>query len=422
MKKLMLVLSVFLLVLTIIGCDGEKKASGSDEEITLTLWHISKNSRDAIQNAVDRFEVDNPGVLVEVEVLENDPFKTKLKTVMSSGDAPDVFHSWGGGWLESFVDEGLVYDMTDDIEGWKDQLSEAAINMNKFNGRIWGSPITNGSTILYYNKAMFDKLGLTAPTTYEELMQVSEVLKENDIIPFSLGNKSKWPGAQHFVLLSMRLGGSDIFQRALAGDTTFEDPAFIEAGRLLQDMVRNGYFPDGVNGINYDTGGSRMMFYTEKCGMILQTSGFLSSCFAESPEFYNEKLGVAHYPAIEGGKGKATDILAGENAFSISANCENPKEAAKLVEFLSTDQQLHQDFASNSTMPAKIGIENKENKLLTEAMAQLSSATYLQNYIDQTLTPALSERHKDTCQGLFGLTLTPEEAAAEMQALYESSK
>ena len=116
-------------------------------------------------------------------------------------------------------------------------------------------------------------------------MAVCETLKSKGVIPFALGNKSKWPGAQHFVHLSMRLGGGDIFQRALDGKVKFTDPSFIKAGEMLQSMVDKGYFPAGVNGINYDTGGSRMMFYTEQCGMILQTSGFLSNCKAENAGF-----------------------------------------------------------------------------------------------------------------------------------------
>ena len=74
------------------------------EDVTLQFWHIHTNEtrKVPIENAVARFEEANPGVKVEITVLENDPYKTKLRTVMGSGDAPDVFHSWGGGWLKAF--------------------------------------------------------------------------------------------------------------------------------------------------------------------------------------------------------------------------------------------------------------------------------------------------------------------------------
>lgn len=401
---------------------AEPKDVESVEEGTIRLWHIhtAETRKNPIEEGLKRFENANPGVKVEVEILENDPYKTKLKTVMGSGDAPDIFHSWGGGWLKSFVDEGLVMDISESIKAWEDNLNPAAIEMTTFDEKIWGSPLFGSSTILYYNKAIFEQYSLAPPETFEELMTICETLKSNNIIPFALGNKSKWPGAQHFVLLSMRMGGADIFQKALDGEVSFTDPVFVKAGEMIQDMVDKGYFPEGSNGINYDTGGSRMMFYTGQAAMIVQTSGFISSCKSEDEDFYNEKLGIALYPVVDDGSGKSTDILSGTNSFSISSGVTLQDSAVKLLEFLSTDQQLQEEIAAGGSLPARIDVDMSALPILESAAKQLQEATYLQNFIDQTLSPELSEMHKDTCQGLFGKTLTPQEAADEMQKLYDS--
>lgn len=399
---------------------GETKAT--QEPITLNLWHIhtQETRKVPIENAARRFEAANPGVKVVVSVYENDPYKTKLKTV-SGEEFPDVFHSWGGGWLKSFVDAGLVADISSESKAWQDKVNKAALDFNKFDGKIYGSPYLNSSTILYYNKAIFEKFNLKPPATYSELLAVCKTLKDNGVIPFALGNKSKWPGAQHFVLLSMRLGGPDIFQQAIDKKVKFTDPVFVKAGAMLTDLVAKGYFPAGVNGINYDTGGSRMMFYTEQCAMIVQTSGFMPACKSENPEFYAKKLGVALYPAIEGGKGKATDLLSGENAFSVSASSKHKAMAAKLVGFLSSDAQFQKELVAGGSLGAMIGIETDEPQLKA-AMDQIKNATYLQNFIDQTLSPEMANVHKDTVQALFGGTMTPQQAAEEMQKNFDAAK
>lgn len=399
---------------------GETKAT--QEPITLNLWHIhtQETRKVPIENAARRFEAANPGVKVVVSVYENDPYKTKLKTV-SGEEFPDVFHSWGGGWLKSFVDAGLVADISSESKAWQDKVNKAALDFNKFDGKIYGSPYLNSSTILYYNKAIFEKFNLKPPATYSELLAVCKTLKDNGVIPFALGNKSKWPGAQHFVLLSMRLGGPDIFQQAIDKKVKFTDPVFVKAGAMLTDLVAKGYFPAGVNGINYDTGGSRMMFYTEQCAMIVQTSGFMPACKSENPEFYAKKLGVALYPAIEGGKGKATDLLSGENAFSVSASSKHKAMAAKLVGFLSSDAQFQKELVAGGSLGAMIGIETEEPQLKA-AMDQIKNATYLQNFIDQTLSPEMANVHKDTVQALFGGTMTPQQAAEEMQKNFDAAK
>ena len=55
-----------------------------------------------------------PTSTIEITVLENEAFKTKLTTAMQSGDPPDMFQSWGGGVLKQYADAGLVQDMTAD--------------------------------------------------------------------------------------------------------------------------------------------------------------------------------------------------------------------------------------------------------------------------------------------------------------------
>ena len=125
------------------------------------------------------------------------------------------------------------------------------------------------------------------------------------------------------------------------------------------------------------------------------------------------------YPSISGGKGKTTDILSGENAFSVSASCKNKDIAAKLVGFLSTDEQYQRDLVAGGSLGPKLGLKADE-PLLSSAMDILGKATYLQNFVDQTLTPELAERHKDTVQALFGKTMTPMQAAQEMQKTYDS--
>ncbi|MFA6504706.1 MAG: extracellular solute-binding protein [Treponemataceae bacterium] len=404
------------------GQKDAKPAAKAGEPITLNLWHIhnQETRKTPIENAARRFETANPGVKVVVSIYENDPYKTKLKTVTGS-DFPDVFHSWGGGWLGSFVDAGFVADITAESVAWKDKVSPAAYEFNRYGGKIYASPYIGSSTILYYNKVIFEKLGLKVPTTYSELMAVCDKLVANKIIPFAIGNKSQWPGAQYFVLLSMRMGGPDIFQKAMDKKVQFTDDVFIKAGEMLQDWVKKGYIPAGDNGINYDTGGSRMMFYTEQCAMMLQTSGFLSACKSENPEYFKTKLGVALFPAVEGGKGKITDVLSGENAFSVAASSKNKAMAAKLVGFLSTDEQFQKELVAGGTLGSLSGVPAEE-PLLKAAMEQIKNATYLQNFIDQTLAPELANKHKSTTQGILGLSITPKQAAEEMQKAFDSAK
>lgn len=420
MKKIVLLSSaVILSVVLCTGCQKNKPGAGQNvQQTTLNLWHIYNDQGRGvpIEKSVRRFEAANPGVKVVISTYANDPYKTKLKTV-SGTDFPDVFHSWGGGWLKSFVDAGLVADISADADAVSSQLNPTMVNLSGFNGKVYGVPYTGGGTILFYNKALFARFNLQPPKTFADLENICQTLLANNITPFALANKTKWPGAQHFVLISMRLGGADVFQQANDKQIPFTDPTFITAGQMVVDMVDKGWFPAGTNGLDWDTGQSRMLMYQEKCAMIVQTTGFLGTCRTENPDFYAEKVGVALYPAIDGGKGKATDILGGANSFSVSANTKYRDLAGKLAIWLATDTELHQEFLNNGVVAAKPGIQT-EDPLVREALNQLAEASFLQNYIDQTLSPELAEVHKDTTQGLYGKTLTPQQAADTMQKAF----
>lgn len=399
---------------------ADTQKAPSSETIKLSLWHIqvSKTYAPIIEEAVARFEKDYPNVDVEIVTSENDPYKTKLKVVMGSGDAPDIFHSWGGGWLEAFVKEGMVMDLTDELNknNWRDQYFPAALSMCNFDGRDYGIAYDLSVTPVFYNKKLFEQYNVKVPETYSELLEAVRIFKANDIIPISLANQTKWPGALLFVYLSNRIGGEQVFLDALArkNGATFEDPCFIEAGKKIQELVDLGAFPEGFNGMNYDTGSSRILMYSDKAAMQIQTGGFYGVVKGEAPDFFEEKLDMFPFPAVEGGKGDPSNVVGGVNAFSISNNTKHKEYAIKLLQYL-TDKTTSQAIVDAvGKLPAVKGVQPGDAGQQKLA-AMLEKAKYLQGYYDQFLPPELGELHKDTTQAIFGKTMTPEEAARKME-------
>ncbi len=135
-KRLLSVVLAISTIMSLAAC-GNSNTSGSTSEVVsqsaasdvqngsgevkhLTLWTIVKNdaATKVINDAAANFKETN-NVEVEVQFFENDPYKTKLKTVMGSGEAPDIFHSWGGAWLRQFVDEDQVLEITDKTANFK---------------------------------------------------------------------------------------------------------------------------------------------------------------------------------------------------------------------------------------------------------------------------------------------------------------
>ncbi|QTQ13383.1 extracellular solute-binding protein [Treponema parvum] len=422
MKKIGIILAVLIVAAGLAAANGTKEApkggAASGEQITLNLWHIGVDAtrHAAMKAAIDRYQAANPNVKVIEQAIENDPYKTKLKTAMGGGNPPDVFITWGGGWLEEFVKAGKVLDINDRIAKVSDNYLLPGISMGKVGNSYYGLPITCGPSSVYYNAELYKKYGLSVPKTLSEFENNCDILKKNGIIPIALGNSSKWPGAITFIYLSMRYGGAETFTKAYARNgADFTDESFVKAGAKIQEWVKKGYYPEGMNGINYDTGGSRMLFYSGRAAHLIQTNGLLGACRSEAPDFFKNNLGLFKFPVIEGAKGSADEIVGGGTVVHISSSCKHPDEAFGLLVAVS-DLAYGQDMVNGSSMITGVKGVNIKDPLVKQQYEVLLGAKFMQNFYDQYLPPALGEVHKNTTQALFGLTMTPEQAASEVEA------
>ncbi|WP_181347861.1 extracellular solute-binding protein [Thalassobacillus sp. CUG 92003] len=407
---------IALLFTTACTNSGGDSSSGSSEgSDTLTMWHIETGeSEKALEDAVKRFEESHDGVNVKLVRQENDPYKTKLSVAMGGGSPPDVFHSWGGGWLENFVKADQVKDISEDID--TENYLPSALTPAEFDGKNYGAPLAMDIVPVWYNKDMFEEYGLEEPETYEELLSIVETLRSNDIIPFSLANQSKWPGSFYYMYLAERIGGPELFNEAFNREGRgFDDEAYVKAGEKIRELVEMNAFPDGFNGMNFDTGQSRQLMYSEDAAMIIQGNWMLGTTRADMPEF-EEKLGFFMFPSIEGGQGSKQDIVGGVSpVFSVSKKTDNPDLAAELVNELTSKETAQQLANDDGAISAVKGVEY-EDEYVQEINTVLEEAEYMQTFYDQTLPPEVAEAHLDTTQALFGQSMTPEEAAKEVEA------
>jgi len=225
-------------------------------QVTITWWHIqvADDQKALWQEMADEYMAAHPNVTIEITVLENEAFKTKITTVMQSGNPPDIFQSWGGGGMNEYVKAGLLKDITADLEkdGWKDTFSPGALGVFSYDGKFYGVPRDMGAVGFWYNKDLFAQAGIEAPpTTWSEFLEVVKTLKAAGITPIALGGGDKWPGAFYWEYLAVRIGGKAAFDAAYSRQGAFTDEPFVEAGRKLQELVALEPFQEGFLGATW---------------------------------------------------------------------------------------------------------------------------------------------------------------------------
>jgi raffinose/stachyose/melibiose transport system substrate-binding protein len=126
------------------------------------------------------------------------------------------------------------------------------------------------------------------------------------------------------------------------------------------------------------------------------------------------------FPAIEApdGAGESSSMVGGVNgAFSVSTSAANPDAAMALARYL-TDTESAQSVVDEAlgTPAIEEGV-TLDDPYMQRFVEALSTTDYLQPYYDQYLPPELAAVHLETTQALFGQTMTPEEAAQQVEAV-----
>ena len=318
---------------------------------------------------------------------------------MAANEVPDVFNTWAAGFLKPFVKAGKVYDLTDKLNSdkeWKDRYVPGVYTPLEFDGKVYALPTTQTVVCLFYNKEIFDRYGLKEPKTFDELKNIINVLNENGITPFALGNKAPWVGAMFSELVVNRVGGSEPYNKVYNGTGSWEDPAFIEAGKIMQELVDMKAFPEGFNALDNDP--AQADFIAGKSAMLVMGSWAIQQLYTDM----QDKLGVCKFPEITGGKGNADTWLGQpDQSFAIAAK-SNVKDAA--AEFIKTisDPEIQTKLSEAGNLVAT-NIEPDPDKVNPVAMKVgelLKDMKELFVFYDVGLGATIGNEYNNTIQAI----------------------
>ena len=169
-----------------------------------------------------------------------------------------------------------------------------------------------------------------------------------------------------------------------------------------------------------DSGQARMLFYNGDAAMDLMGSWFIMNVTDESDMIDKDTLGFFPFPALEDSDADASLVLGtvGDNLYSVSEKCEDKEAAFKLIQYFMDDTSKEERTANGKILPLKNF--KSDNSVVNEVMDALSVSSGVQLWYDQYLPSEVAEVHKSTSQEIFGKTITPKEANAQLQQAMET--
>ena len=325
MKKFLATLLAIVTVLSLCAC-GKK----DDGKITLKMWCIateSDSNRKSYENAIKDMAAKYPDITLEWDAIENEAYKTKIKTAVSGDNMPDIFFTWSCAFLGDFVSAGKVYCLDEAYKDFASKLPEKMCKNTTYDGKKYGVPLTMNIVGLFANMELLKKAGYDEiPGTYEEFIKCCDALKAQGIIPFGCAGKETWCVTEYLESVIEKSCGAQVLDDIFMGRASWDNADVAKAVDTFQGMVKKGYFdPDGAaltNDVvksNFQAG--KYAFYmngTWNCADFSNDANF------------KDKVKVAEFPVINGDKAKLGQLIGGpSDTLAVAKSSKNAATAAK---------------------------------------------------------------------------------------------
>ncbi|MFI8320166.1 ABC transporter substrate-binding protein [Streptomyces sp. NPDC085529] len=365
------------LTLSLAACGGSgDSAEGGAGTIHVLVYGDATNKVE--KQLVDTFNKTSK-VKAVLDTIPGADYQSKLQTIISGKQAPDVFFNWGGGSIKPFVDAGLLMPLDDFIAkdpGLKSNFLPSVFNTAVVGGKPYGVPMRGTQPVLLFsNKKVLADAGVTAPRTWDELLAAVKTLKAKGVTPIALGGGDRWPTQMWFQYLYDRVAGPELFQKAVNGDKSVwasEDSK--KALGMLKELIDAGAFGTNYDSVKFTDGGSPALLATGKAAFELMGSWEYSTLQDAYPDFVKSDLGYGTFPAIAGGKGDPANLAGNtNNYYSVLKNTEHPEAVAEFLKLMYSDEFVK----------GQLGIGN------------LPTTTNTPQFLDGSANPAYSKYQYD---------------------------
>ena len=401
MKKLFAILLTAMMLVSFVSAFAE-------EQITLQLWSIateSDASHQAFVDAIAAYEAAHPNVKIEHNATENEAYKTKIKAAMSSGeDLPDIFFTWGMGFLKDFVDAGRVVCLDDSYPAYEAELPKAMTTNVTYDGKMYGVPYTMSLVTLYANMDILAEVGYDhIPATFEEMMECCDKLVAAGKIPFGVSGKELWCLSEYVEPLVIKSVGGENLKAMYNGEKSWNDEGVIAAIAAFQDMKNKGYFDPSADALGNDE----------------VKNNFIAGKYAfyQNGSWNNADIGSKAQFAVQAGTFPVLNpdvtlyqMIGGPNNTLAVTETSEHKDLAVAAAFELARFMSDADYKSGANLPCWAADPNAEvNELIQAAADMASKAADMVLFGDNFLSAEAQKPYLDYIEAAWAGDVTPQE-------------
>ena len=321
MKKIFAIALVLCMVFSFCA------VSASADDITLDViicqygpntqeWFLGKGMNGT--NFVEKFEAENPGIKLNLEVVSWNDVYTVVSTRIAAGQAPDILN------IDTFSDyaaDGLLEPVSQWCpEELYNDFFPSFIDQSILNDTVWAVPDLASARALFYNVDMFEEVGIEVPTTWAELEDACQAILDyygGEVYPWGIDMTTD-EGQAAFAYYTWGNGGGFV---DADGNWAVNSAENVEAIEYALGLVSKGFTnPNPATQTRYDL---QDMFAAGKLAMVIAPNQLPTYVADKGGEI---NLATANIPANEGKASSSAGVMDRIMAFKDEAA---PDQAAR---------------------------------------------------------------------------------------------
>jgi alpha-glucoside transport system substrate-binding protein len=198
---------------------------------------------------------DGTGIKVVYEGLPD--YQVALGNRVDTGRAPDIAEAGQLGTMRTFQAEGRLVDLSPilDLERLKREQNPSLLDLASVGGKPYGLFYSQDvESLVWYPVKAFTAAGYAIPTSWDELIALSDRIVADGSAPWCIGIEQKelsgWVATDWLEDILLRTAPLATYDGWVGHTIPFDDPAVLHAADLLSQIwFKKGYVYGAADGI-----------------------------------------------------------------------------------------------------------------------------------------------------------------------------
>jgi multiple sugar transport system substrate-binding protein len=312
--------------------ETEKAQSASGEKTVIKVWSKDRHDATYVQKKVDEYNASNTDNIQVDYQLYTDNYVQAIDMAVQSGELPDILVQQDQ-MFDKYVNEGQWADFYDYMDSDMKEYFKSVVypGYNELDGKLYFIPTTGTTCRLFYNKEIFERVGITEPPkTLEEVVEyakkINTELSKEGIYGFAENMKSASSGLQRSMCIGLdRETGMVRGYDFVKGEYDFTPWA--DTLKLWKELLSDECAFPGCESLDIDP--LRTQFAAGKIGMYMSYSHAEPEVYQNQFPMDSSKWDCVPIPTV-GGKTTGKQYFTGTGSYVLNAKSPNVEKAFKV--------------------------------------------------------------------------------------------